>query len=478
MRRGADGSSSSGGKIASALLAAAALAFAAGAFAQPRPTARPAPSASASAVAAPSAPIATHTERGAILAVATSIARDLGKVSGRVLVAAGPPTSDTPAPKGAQLALAIANQVAGRRGAGAHVLPQPGSIGAARASVHGESALVYLSIEIAGGELRVTADAYPVPANVWARARDAEPGPIAHAFARAPLDAEVRAFLTPIPLVAAHVDRAKNFESDVVALACGDLDGDGALEIVSVSRRRVTSVRLRGGRVLPIVSKNWPDLAPVAPAPLREPLAFATFAIRSGVPSVDIALTDRAFGVRLDASLHVMQTLPGIVVPDGDATACAKWTGLTVTGPTAACAPGDAAPLSTSIGGRYDAFASARLISPRGDPFDVWAGREGDKLEVRDDRQKKITFDEVGAQIAVGDLDQDGDAEIITTLDTANALEDVVVVRSWSRSDGKLKDKLRIPAAAGVRALAVCPPDGPGRAPFVVATTDEIWVVR
>ena len=232
-----------------------------------------------------------------------------------------------------------------------------------------------------------------MPASVWARARDAEPAPIAHVFARAPLDAEVRSYLTPIPLVAAHVDRAKNFESNIVALACGDLGGDGALEIVSVSRRRVTTVRLRGGRVSPIVSKNWPDLAPVAPAPLREPLAFATFAVRAGVPSVDVSLTDRAFGVRLDAALHVIETLPGIVLPDGDATACAKWTGLTVTGPIAPCARGDAAPLAPSVGGRYDAFASTRLVSPRGDPFDVFAGREGDKLELKDDAGKKFTFE-------------------------------------------------------------------------------------
>ena len=49
------------------------------------------------------------------------------------------------------------------------------------------------------------------------------------------------------------------------------------------------------------------------------------------------------------------------------------------------------------------------------------------------------------------------------------------MVRSWSRAQpGRLREQMKLPAAAGVRALAVCPPDGPGRAPFVVATTDEI----
>ena len=39
-------------------------------------------------------------------------------------------------------------------------------------------------------------------------------------------------------------------------------------------------------------------------------------------------------------------------------------------------------------------------------------------------------------------------------------------------------ETLRLPAPAGVSAIAVCPPDSAGRAPFVVATADEIWVVR
>ena len=152
MQRGvrSGGSVPGGVRLTSATVIAAAAVLAAQAFAQPHPPAPPpAPraSASSSAGAAPAPPpaIATHAERGAILAVASVVAQGLGKVSGRVLVAAGAPVSDAAAPKGAALAVAIASQVAGRRGGGAHVLPQPTPVGAARASVHGESALVYLS---------------------------------------------------------------------------------------------------------------------------------------------------------------------------------------------------------------------------------------------------------------------------------------------------------------------------------------------
>src|SRR5262249_20813735 len=154
-----------------------------------------------------------------------------------------------------------------RRGSGSHARAETMTLAQARAAAHGDTVLIHLTLEIAQGQLRATADVYPVPRNVWAKIRNPEPGPIAHAFAQAPIDAEVRTFLAPAPLTAANVQRAKNFESALVALACGDLDQDGGLEIISVGRRRVSMVRLRGGKVIPILSRNWPDLVPVAPAP-------------------------------------------------------------------------------------------------------------------------------------------------------------------------------------------------------------------
>jgi hypothetical protein len=452
-----------------------------GAQQQPRPAAPAATS--APAAGAPPAPVAAapRLERAAVARVADTLARELARVPGRSLVASGPLVTDAQAPRAAQLLATLVNQVAGRRGARARV--EVTTLPAARIAARSDVTLVFLSPEIAGGELRVSADVYPMPKSVWARIRDPEPPPMGHAFAKAPIDAEVRSFLAPIPLVTARVDRGKNFESDVVALACGDLDDDGSLEIVSVSRRRVTTLRLRGGRVSPLASRNWPDLVGVAPAPLREPIAFATIAPRplpGGFASfLDIGLSDRAKSVRLDRELRVSQAFPGMALPDGDSTACTRYGGLLVTGPVSACVPGDALPYTASVGGRYDAFASARLVSPRGEPFVVWAGRERDVLELRDDAGRHMLFDHVGAQVAVGDLDQDGDPEVVTTVDTANALEDAVIVRTWPRATpNKLRDQLRIPAAAGVRAVAVCPPDGPGRAPLLVATADEIWVVR
>jgi hypothetical protein len=128
-------------------------------------------------------------------------------------------------------------------------------------------------------------------------------------------------------------------------------------------------------------------------------------------------------------------------------------------------------------------MASASLVSSKGDGFVVFAARnDRGAVEVRDDAGHVTTFDGAGAQLAVGDLDQDGEPEVLSSLDVPFGVPDAVVVRSWANrtvADGvRPKETLRIPAAAGVRAIAVCPPDGPGRTPFVVATADEIWIAR
>jgi hypothetical protein len=424
----------------------------------------------------------------AIGRVTEALARALAQASPRALVVSAPLTGDAAAPRGVQLAGVLAAQVAGRRGPSSHARTEPLLLPAARDAAHGDSVLVHLTPEIAGGKLRVAADVYPIPRNVWARIRNPAPGPIAHAFVEASIDAELRTYLAPVPLVTATTERAKNFESDVVALACGDVDQDGALEIVAVSRRRVSLLRLRAGRVQILNSRSWPDLSPVAPAPLREPIGFASIVSPPGAPPfVDVGLTDRAKSVRLDGALATVSSFLGVAVPDGPSTACTRLPFLVVTGPVGPCRPGDPSPLMSSVGGQYDAFASTRLISARGEPYVVWAGRERGGLEARDDAGHKTALEGMGAQLAVGDIDQDGEPEILASLDTLSPLDDAVVVRSWSRAmsipmgagpSARLREVLRIPAPAGVHAIAVCPPDGPGAAPFVVATADEIWVVR
>ncbi|MDI1482104.1 hypothetical protein [Polyangium sp. y55x31] len=435
----------------------------------------------------PPAPAAPRPSRASVARVAESLAADLAPAPFRALVVAAPLVSDTPAPRGVELTARMASLLAGRLGAGSSAHPTPLSLADARVAARGERSFVHLVVEIHGGKIRVTADVFPVPRTVWARIRDPEPGPLAHAFAEAPLDAEIRSFLERVPLAKANVTRGQNFESDVVALACGDLDGDGALEILSTSRRRVTTLRLRDGKVLPLRSRSWSDLSPLHPSPLREPIGLAGLVERKDEAGgvawfADVGVTDRAKALRLDAELAVVAPLAGLPVSSSEASGCARVASGWLTGPLVPCLPGETTITPAAIGS-FDVLAAASLVTPRGQRFTVLAARnDRGVVEVRDDAGHVETITGAGAQLAVGDLDQDGDPEILSGLDVANALDDAVVVRTWARAAageaGRPREILRLPAAAGVRALAVCPPDGPGRAPFVVATADEIWVVR
>jgi len=453
-------------------------------LAQPSPVAAPTKPAETNPAEKPAPP---KLSRSSVSRIVESIAADLVHIPGRALVVASPIVSDTPAPRGTDLALLLATQLAGRRGSGARVSTKPSSLSEARIEARSVEILVMLKVEIVSGKLRVVADAYPIPRTVWARVRDPEPGPIAHAFSEASIDAEVRTYLAPAPTTPVEVVRGQNFESDVVALGCSDIDADGAVEIISVSRRRVTTLRLRDGKVVPLRSRNWSDLASFAPVPLREPVGLAALVERptsDGGSSIflEVGLSDRSKSVRLDGQLGVVATLAGLPVGAGETSACVRIAQHGLSGPIFPCTSADF-PTHVTLPGFYDVMASASLVSSQGEGFVVFAARnDRGVVEVRDDAGHVTTIEGAGAQLAVGDLDQDGEPEILSSLDVPFGVPDAVVVRSWSNrmaTDGsRPKESMRIPAAAGVRALAVCPPDGPGRTPFVVATTDEIWIAR
>ncbi len=418
----------------------------------------------------------------AVATVAEALAEALPKLEGSVVVAVAPLDADVKAPRGEALALLVAAQLSGRRGWSSPTRTEPleGAVVRARRS----TAVVFLRVRVERGRLLATADVHPVPPTVWARVRNPAPGPVAHAFAEAPLDAEVRSHLEPVPLVSpVSMSVGRAFESQVLALACGDLDRDGAHEIVSVSPDRVTLVRLREGKAAPVVARPWSDLSPMDPTPLREPVAAALVSSPSlddtgATREVVVSITDRWKSARLGPSLDLVASHVGFAVPDGGSFSCARFEAPTVTGPLEACSAATLPPRRASVGGRYDAVAGAQLVTADGRPFEVWAGREDGGIEIFDDSGATAKLPSGGAQLALGDLNQDGTPELLTTLDVERGTPDAIVVYSWDRSRKAPVEKLRVPVAAGVQALGVCPPDGPGRAPFVFATPAEIVVAR
>ena len=399
------------------------------------------------------------------------------------MVAVAPLESDIKTTRPDDLAVLVAAQLGGRRGWAVPKSPEP--LAQAIVRGRGQARVVYLQVRIQRGRLQVTADAHPVPNTVWARVKNPTPGPIAHAFADTAIDAEVRSYLEPVPLVAPlEFSRGKGFEPDILAVACDDFDRDGAPEIVSVSPDQVTLMRLRGDKVRAEAARVWSDLSPREASPWREPMgtAFAAPPDGYGLPvplDVVVSSTDRAKSLRLDSQLAVSREFAGFALAEGGALACARMQTTTLTGPLDRCGEQEAAPKRASVTGRFDAYAAASLVEPSGKPFEVWAGRESGVVELRDSDGHFAKISAAGAQIAVGDLDQDGTPEILTSLDVERGKPDAVVVFSWERAKkDPPKEKLRIPIAAGVHALAVCPATGAGRTPFVIASTDQIVVAR
>jgi hypothetical protein len=387
----------------------------------------------------------------------------VGAVPSGALVVAAPLESDVApiANKGTELALRVASVVAGKI-PGAHAAARTASLDDARAIAARASRLVYVRVQIVKSQLRVTVDAYPVVRNVWDRARLPPPPPSGHAYAAAPIDAEVRAFFPPIPLVLGSVYKASGAAGDVLAAACGDLDGDGAPEILLVGRERVSLARLRANRVQVDRSVAWSALAKRVPVPLREPLGGA--AIETG--RAFVGTSDRG-GVALDADLGAPKPLPG-GIPIG-AGLCAPVSTSRL--PLRAGGPCDVAALPGD--GASDAASAYDLVTSAGKGEVAVATSAGGKLSVSLGGVEKATFDQAGAQVVVLDADLDGTPEVAFASDATEG--DAITIATVG--DGGARVVKRIPAPAGVRALAACPPMG-GGAGLVAVVGSEVWLVR
>ncbi len=408
---------------------------------------------------------------GALTTVAPLIAHDVGVVPANAIVVASPVSSDVAAPRGDELAARIAMLVAGKLGGTAHAHPQAASLAVARAVAAKGGALVFLQVDIARGELRVTADLYPVMSNAWDRVRAPAPAPRAHAFASAPIDAELRTFLAPIVLEQAHVHKAKHDRGEVLAAACGDIDGDGGMDLAIVSRASVAWGHLRGGRFVVAHEAPWSALALRAPVPFREPLGTAAIAAGLYVGS-----TDRG-GVALSRDLRGAAPLPGMPVSAPLGVACIRTNPaiLAFDGPAAACSDALAPFGIEPPAPRYDAFAAYELVGRDGSSRLTVAARDpGGVVHVRiDGVPGAATLEGVGAPIALGDLDQDGELEVVTTTDSG---DDAIVVSSLHGGD--LRQRLRLAAPAGVRSLSVCPAEDRATPALIAVVGSEVWVVR
>jgi hypothetical protein len=410
---------------------------------------------------------------GAVDVVAQDVALSLGQAPPSSVVVAAPLISDQPLARPDDLALRVAALVSGRIGPSARAHAQVAQLGTARAIAGRASALVYVQTEISRGDLRTTVDVYSSMANAWDRIRNPLPSPTAHAFASAKIDAEVRGFLAPLVLEQASIHRAHEDEGDVLAAACGDVDGDGGNELVLVSRARVALGRIRGEKFVAERTAAWNALGPRLPTPMREPLGGA--AVSLGV--VDVGWTDRgSFALTPDFVGH--RPLSAIPAPGWDGAVCLR--------PEPSAGAFDGAPIECTVtrdprpklavpSPRFDAFAAASFADREGRLHSTVVVREpSGKLKMRvDDTPVQALEGTYGAQVALGDLDQDGMPDLATTADGS---DDAITLWSWTPTE--VRPRLRVAAPGAVRALAVCPPEQNGIPALVAVVGDEVWLLR
>jgi hypothetical protein len=412
----------------------------------------------------------------ALSALACELSRALADVPAPAVVVSAPLKSDVTTPKQDALTARLANVVAGRLGRGARADGTPSDLHQALRSARAAKALVYLTPEFVGGELRVTADAFTSKVRFWDRVANPEPSPAAHGYSARRADAEIRTFLPAVTLVAHRIDHVPTPEQTPVAIACGDVGADGSPDIVLVGRRRVLVGRLSAGKFVSDVTRDWSDLSPVAPSPLREPLGTAAI-LPNG--AVDVALSDRASGFRLDGRGTTLMPLPLSFPWPGGGCASRTPTGLAPS-PVRCAADDDVAVAARDAAkGSVDAIAGAVIAAPDGAVRLVRASRSGtdDAVTIFDDARHSTRLAPGGAQIAVGDLDGDGTAELVVSKDTLEPSKDGVSVYSWTGSD-TLARRFEVAVPAGVRAVAVCPWLGDGMSPLVIAASNEVMVIR
>ncbi len=388
------------------------------------------------------------------------------------LLATAPVQSDVALERSAAFGERLVRVVGGALGAGMQVHPEPVPLAEARALAGQRGRpLVYLTPELMAGKLRVTADVYLSARAFWDRVKAPSNAPLHHAFAERAADGELRAFFPRPPLVVTRRDSAQLTDASVLAMACGDADGDGGDELLLVGRRRVTLARVTSGQLAPRVERAWTDLSAVAPSPLRSPLASAR--IQGGF--VDVGLSDRADLLRLDRALAPRargeQALPW---PDGG---CSRLDAVGASSTPTACFNREA-PWPGAGDRSVDAFAAGFVVNAQGETRRVVAVRPSAERQalLLDDRGRTASLADVGAQLALGDLDGDGQIEIISSRPTLDPTKDTLRVDTW-HSNGKLSKRFELPLSE-VRALAVCPWSGQGLAPLVAAAADRVWVFR
>jgi len=355
----------------------------------------------------------------------------------------------------------------------------------AAARAQGARTLARLTLDVEAGALRARGDLLGTWVNFWSgRSPTRPPRPAGALSASVDADPEVLALASvggpPAPstrpsgaremrLLGATLAR---LESPVAALAAGDLDGDGRDELAALTEHAV-SVFAADGRLL-----ARRELEPLAPASVTTREPFGALAVLSGPPRLAAWSTRHAHGEVL-----TLDTARGVLKPVGVLDAAPLGPG----GERGAFVPGQTAfqpELRLADGKPLTApapFTTASLVAPRllfvhPDATGTLYARAG---------AAPLRLSSLGAGSALGDLDGDGEPELVTTSPLLRPSPDVLRVHALQGTDTTTHEPLWQGALPSGRALVVVTADldGDDRREVVVGLwkpdgTSELFLLR